>query len=84
MKNDTYWYRSLTICTTSAPSGDGMFVLGHVENLQTAKHPYMYILFVNFSAFLLKIFQHPFFIKIKAETTYIQYNTTGIPNPGQN
>ena len=23
------------ICTTSAPSGDGMFVLGHVENTQT-------------------------------------------------
>ena len=24
------------ICTTSAPTGDGMFVLGHAENSQTS------------------------------------------------
>ena len=38
------------MCTTSAPSGDGMVILGHVENMQTTEY---FILLFNFPALLL-------------------------------
>ena len=70
------------ICTTLDPSGDGMFVLGHVENTQTIEH---FILLSNSPALLLQVIANIlFFIKIKTKTTYIQYIQSGIPSLGQN
>ena len=71
-------------CTTSAPSGDGMLVLGHAENSQTSdplvreSHSTIpFAFFQNLSAYL-------YYLHSKIEITltyiiYIKYIKPGLP-----
>ena len=68
------------ICTTSAPSGDDMFVLGHVENTQTNKY---FILLLNFlCASASGNYQHSFLYKNKNQNNLYTVYTIRHPPLG--